>query len=137
MEANFTPGDLKIELASIGHQFERIVKLPPVTYDFIVDRIMQSNLYDRKNENFINILIYHTLTRTLFTGSEVDSTMRDKLFNISVAMTQRLFKMGILSKLGQERPHPPELDPHNPITGINTIPRTSSLDLAVRKPQTP
>lgn len=137
MEANFTPGDLKIELASIGHNFEDIIELPPVTYDFIVDRIMQSNLYDRKNENFINILIFHTLTRTLVTGTEMDSTMRDKLFNISVAMTQRIFKLNILPKLGQEKPHPPELDPHNPITGVNTIPRTSSLDLTLRKPQTP
>lgn len=137
MEANFTPGDLKIELASIGHQFEHIVKLPSVTYDFIVDRIMQSNLYDRKNENFINILIFHTLTRNLGGGSELDSSMRDKLFNLSVAMTTRIFKLDILPKLGQERPHPPELDPHNPITGVNTIPRTSSLDLTPRKPQTP
>jgi hypothetical protein len=127
MTANYTPGDLKIELASIGHQFSNVIDLPPVTYDFIVDRIMHSTLLDRKNENFISILIYHTLTRNA--GTEIDASLRDNLFEIAVVMTQRLFQMDVLSTIGQEKPRPPELDPHHPITGVNTIPRTSSLDL--------
>ena len=133
MNAQYTPGDLKIELASIGHHFSHVVDLPTVTYDFIVDRIMQSDLYDRQNENFISILIFHTLTKNVYTGDEGhDTAMRDDLFEIAVTMTQRLFKLDILSELGQERPYPPEFDPHSPITGVNTIPRTSSLDLSLK-----
>lgn len=132
MKAIYTPGDLKIELSAIGHQFEKTVVIPPVTYDLIVDRIMQSSLSDRQNENFISILIFHSLTRVFKKDSSFENTLRDNLFEISVRMTQRIFEMDILEELGQERPYPPEHDPHNPITGVNTIPRTSSLDLSLK-----
>lgn len=133
MNAKYTPGDLKIELASIGHEFRHVTELPTVTYDFIVDRIMQSALYDRQNETFISVLIFHTLNKNVDTSDEgYDAALRDNLFEIAVRMTQRLFQLDVLSELGQEPPHPPELDPHNPITGVNTIPRTSSLDLSLK-----
>lgn len=132
MKAIYTPGDLKIELSAIGHEFEETVSIPPVTYDLIVDRIMQSSLSDRQNENFISILIFHSLTRVFKKDVAYETALRDDLFEISVRMTQRVFEMEILEELGQERPYPPEHDPHNPITGVNTIPRTSSLDLSLK-----
>lgn len=132
MQVKYTPGDLKIELSSIGYRFEKQVAIPPVTYDFIVDRIMQSSLLDRKNENFISILIFHSLSRGFKKESSYEAEIRDVLFEVAVVMTQRIFEMGILDDLGQERPYPPEHDPHNPITGLNTIPRTSSLDLRLK-----
>lgn len=140
MEAKYTPADLKIELASIGFQFRDKIEIPTISYEFIVDRLMQSELYDRQNENFISVLIFHTLAKTYKTFKDpqaLESMLRDDLFEVAVTMTKKIFALDVLNDLGQEPPHPPEYDPHNPITGTNTIPRTSSLDLGLKPPEAP
>lgn len=130
MHQQFTTGDLKIELSAIGSSFAPAIDIPLVAYDYIVDRLMQSTFIDRKDENYVNILIFHTLSRTV-EHDKSNSEEKNKLYDVAVAMTLRLMHIGILLELGREKPLPPGLDPHNPVTSSNTILYTNTLKLTL------
>lgn len=119
MSRKYNSEDLRVELEAVGFYFSGKIDIPSEVYDNMVARLMQSDLLDRQDYNFLSVTIFHTLSQTFDVHHE--NELRTMVDNVCSAMTDRLLKTGILSQLQRSQAPEPEDDPFYPITSSNTI----------------
>lgn len=111
-----------MELEAVGFYFGAKIDIPSEAYENMVARLMQSDLLDRQDYNFLSITIFHTLSKSFDVHG--DSELRYTIDQVCSAMTNRLLDTGILGQLDRASAPEPEDDPYYPITSSNTIIRT-------------
>lgn len=123
MSRKYNSEDLRIELEAVGFYFSGKIQIPSEVYENMVARLMQSDLLDRQDYNFLSITIFHTLSKNFDVHNNPD--IREVIDRICSVMTTRLLDTGILSQLERATAPEPEDDPYYPITSANTIIRPS------------
>lgn len=113
-----------MELEAVGFYFGDKINIPSGAYENMVARLMQSDLLDRQDYNFLSITIFHTLSRSFDVHG--DNEIRQVIDKVCSAMTNRLLETGILDQLDRASAPEPEDDPYYPITSSNTIIRTQN-----------